>query len=255
MRVLLFANNWVGWQVARCLRNHGDDIVGAVIHPAERSKYKTQIVRSSGVNQDNVFLGPELKEPEIMKRIAALEPEIGVSAFFGYILKQRLLDLLPRGCVNIHSSLLPYNRGASAHVWGIVEGTPAGVTLHHIDLGVDTGDIIAQRQVQEEPADTGLTLYRRLERACVDLFDESWPAVREGSSERTPQPSTYGRSHRSRDQKTIEEIDLDETYTGKELIDKIRALTEPLSPGAYFRAGNGKVYIGVDLRYEEDIGD
>ncbi len=155
MRVLLFANNWVGWQVARCLRNQGDQIVGLVIHPEVRRKYGTQIVKTSQVAPENLFTGTELSEPSVLRRIAALKPELGVSAFFGYILKQHLLDFLPRGCVNIHSSLLPYNRGGSPHVWGIVEGTPAGVTLHHIDPGIDTGDIIAQRPVPVEQADTG----------------------------------------------------------------------------------------------------
>ncbi len=254
MRVLLFANNWVGWQVARCLRNQGDQIVGLVIHPEVRRKYGTQIVKTSQVAPENLFTGTELSEPSVLRRIAALKPELGVSAFFGYILKQHLLDFLPRGCVNIHSSLLPYNRGGSPHVWGIVEGTPAGVTLHHIDPGIDTGDIIAQRPVPVEQADTGLALYRRLENACVDLFDENWPMVRDGSARRVPQPKTAGSSHRARDQKAIEEIDLDRTYTGRELIDKIRALTEPLSSGAYFRAGKDKVYLRVELQYEEDPG-
>ena len=89
---------------------------------------------------------------------------------FGYILRPNFLRLIPRGCVNVHPALLPYNRGAYPNVWSIVDGSPAGVTIHFVDEGIDTGDIIAQAQVVIEPVDTGESLYRKLERGAVALF-------------------------------------------------------------------------------------
>lgn len=68
---------------------------------------------------------------------------------FGYrhILRKELLAVLPREPINLHISLLPYNRGAHPNFWAFHDQTPHGVTIHHIDGGVDTGDIIVQKEL------------------------------------------------------------------------------------------------------------
>jgi methionyl-tRNA formyltransferase len=253
MRVLFLGNNWVAWQLARCLREQGDGIVGLVLHPAERRTYGEQIVAASGVSAYRVFEGPELGRPETLRAIASLEPEIGVSALFGYILRRECLDLFPSGCINVHPALLPWNRGAYPNVWSLVDGTPAGATIHYVDEGVDTGDIIAQREVSVEPTDTGESLYRRLERACVELFRETWPRIRSGDVSRTPQDKAAGTTHRVRDVRVIDEIVPDRLYPARELIDRIRARTFIGYQGAYIRVGGKKVYLRLGLLDEDDI--
>src|SRR5207248_7068189 len=139
------------------------------------------------------------------------------------------------------------------NVWSIVDGTPAGVTLHYIDEHVDTGDIIAQREVLVDAADTGGTLYNKLERAAEALFCETWPLVRSGKAPRIPQGSG-GTYHRVRDVEAIDEIDLDRPYKAGDLINILRARSFPPHRGAYFRDGNRKVYIEVSLISEQGGG-
>jgi methionyl-tRNA formyltransferase len=252
MRVLLLANNWVGWQVARWLKERGDEIVGLVIHPPSRWKYRDEILSSLRLPADRIFDGSQLQQPKVLQAIRVLRADIGVSVLFGYILRPEFTGIFPKGVINLHPSYLPYNRGAHPNVWSIVEGTPAGASLHYIDAGVDTGDIIAQRQVPVEPVDTGETLYRKLERLCVDLFQETWPLILSGQTRRTRQPKP-GTCHRARDLERIDEIDLDRAYTGRELINILRARTFPPYAGAFFRHGERKIYVRVQFLTDEQL--
>jgi len=247
-RILFFGNNWVGWQVVDWLRTQGGQIVGLVLHPPERRRYAAEIIQAAGIKQAQIFDGAQLQEPAVLEAIKTLRPDLGVSALFGYILRRELLDLMPNGCINVHPAMLPYNRGAYPNVWSIVEDTPAGVTIHFMDEGVDTGDIIAQRQVPVEPVDTGASLYHKLEQTCIELFQETWPLIRSSQAPRIPQPQG-GTFHRTRDVARIDEIDLDRTYTARELINILRARTFAPYPGAYFRDGQRRVYVQLRLCY------
>lgn len=254
MRIVLLGNNWVGWQILRWLKEQGENIVGLVVHPTHKQKYGEEIINSAALDSSYVFDGSRLREPEILEAIKALRPDLGISVLFGYILRKEFLDFLPCGCVNIHPALLPYNRGAHPNVWSIVEGTPGGVTIHYIDQSVDTGDVIAQREVEVEPVDTGERLYRKLEQVAVELFEETWPLIRSGRAPRISQNKNQGTYHRVRDVEQIDEIDLNRTYTAKELIDVIRGRTFPPYQGAYFRHHGRKVYLRLQLLYEEELG-
>jgi methionyl-tRNA formyltransferase len=255
MRILFLGNNWVSWQVIHWLREQKEQIVGLVIHPSHKRKYGDEIIRSAQVSPAHIFDGSQLRQPDMLQAIKALRPDIGLSVLFGYILRPEILDLFPAGVVNLHPAYLPYNRGAYPNVWSIVERTPAGVTLHYIDAGVDTGDIIAQRQLPIEPVDTGEILYRKLERVCVDLFKETWPLIRSGRVPRIPQDRREGTYHHTRDVEHIDPIDLDRTYTARELIDIIRARTFPPYPGAHFIHQGRKVYLRLQLLYEEQLNE
>lgn len=153
--------------------------------------------------------------------------------------------------LNLHPSYLPYNKGANPNVWSIVEGTPAGATLHFIDPGVDTGDIVAQMTVPVEPVDTARTLYGNLERACVTLFENQWPAIRAGQIPRRRQDETAGTSHMQKDMRRLDRIELDKQYTSRELINILRARTFPPYPGAYYEDQGRRVYMRIQLSYNE----
>jgi methionyl-tRNA formyltransferase len=251
MRVLYLGNNWLGWELLKIIRQHGDEITTLVVHPPERRKFGTEIIETAGVDSNQILEAATLASPPALSVIRAAAPEIAVSVMFGYILRPNFLRLFPRGCVNVHPSLLPYNRGAYPNVWSIVDGTPAGVTIHFMDEGIDTGDVIAQAEVPVEPSDTGESLYRKLERRAVALFAEAWPRIRVGQIERKPQSKEVGTYHRIKDATRIDEIDLDRTYRAGDLIDIIRARTFTGYRGAYFRHGGRKVFLRLVLDADE----
>lgn len=253
MRIAYFGNNRLGLLVLKHLRDLGEDVVCLVVHPASKAKYRDELVSCFGGPKDRVFEAGALRDKGALEAIRALAPHIGLSVMFGYILREELLSIFPRGVINLHTSYLPYNRGAYPNVWSIVEGTPAGVTIHYMDSGVDTGDILARRKVPVDPVDTGQSLYYKLERAMLNLFKETWPKIKAGEIDRTPQSRGEGSYHSVRDVEKIDRIDLDRLYTGRELIDILRARTFSPYPGAYFESGGRRVYLRLKLVYEEDL--
>jgi methionyl-tRNA formyltransferase len=248
MRVVAFANNRVGRDLVRFLAQApATELVGLVVHTCERAASREQIIEQSGLEDGAILDAPKLRTEEGLHWLRRRAPDLGASIFFGHILKPAALELFGNGVVNIHPAYLPYNKGAFPNVWSIVDGTPAGVTLHFLDQGVDTGDIVARREVRVEPTDTGKALYHRLEEACVDLFEDTWPDILSGRANRTPQSVEEGTFHRSRDVEQIDPIDLDEQMSARDLINRLRARTFPPHEGCYFEKGGTKVFMRLQL--------
>ncbi|MDP7421461.1 MAG: formyltransferase family protein, partial [bacterium] len=224
-----------------------------ILHPPDKQKYGEEIKRSTDVKPECIFDGSKLRDPQVINAIQSLKPDIGLSILFGYILRSGFLSLFPQGCINLHPAFLPYNRGTYPNVWSIIDSTPAGATIHYIDEKIDTGDIINQKEVDVTPVDTGLSLYRKLEKSSLSLFKETWPSIRSGNAKRIPQKKTVGTCHRTKDVKNIDEIDLDKTYSGRELINRIRARTFPPFDGAYFRHNGDKIYLRLQLLHEDEL--
>ena len=252
MRYVYFANNRIGLHVLEYLVSVGDTPVALVVHPAGGAKFREEIAAASGLSSSQLFDGSALADPGMVAAIRRLEPDCGVSVFFDYILRPDLLALFPLGCVNLHPSLLPYNRGQWPNVWSLLDGTPSGVTLHYMDVGIDTGDIIDQREVPTAITDTGATLYRRLEDECLRLFRDTWPLFKAGKTGRKPQPSEVGSYHRTGDTASLDEIDLDRSYPARELLNLLRARTFAPYHGAYFIHEGRRIYVTIEFHQDSD---
>jgi methionyl-tRNA formyltransferase len=254
MRIVCLCNNWLGWQVLQWLVDQGQEIVGLVVHPQGQGKCLDEIRSVADKTGCELLEDSFITEPEGLEQIRSCKPDMAVSVLFRNILRKPFLDLFPKGCINLHPAFLPYNRGNYPNVWSIVEKTPAGVTLHYIDEGLDTGDIIAQEKVVVETTDTGGTLYRKLELAALELFQRTWPSIESGDAPRRPQSTDPGTCHRRTDVAAIDEIDLRCNYRAADLIDILRARTFPPYHGAYFRHNGKKIYLRLELS-EESLPD
>lgn len=201
--------------------------IGAVVvHPAERARGRDVfegIARESGA----VLLeAPSLREAGTIERLRRMGADWGMSAGFGYILRAPVFTAARHGTLNLHTSLLPWNRGAHPNVWTIVDETPAGVTLHWVDAGVDTGDILAQVKVPVTWHDTAQTLQARLLDAAVSLVEQSWPPTSALLAGRRPQPAG-GTVHRVADLATLDTLPLDEHMPVRRVLNILRARTFP----------------------------
>lgn len=141
---------------------------------------------------------------------------------FGYrhIIKKYVLDRFYKRAVNLHISYLPWNRGADPNFWSFFENTPKGVTLHYLDEGIDTGDIIAQSYIDYDiETDTLATTYERLIETGKTLFYNQWPLVRIGIVNAIPQDLTDGSFHKVKDKEPYMHLLTDGWYTPVKIIE------------------------------------
>lgn len=248
-RVVFLGNNQLAVRVLKYLTSQPQQLIGLVVHPMEKAKHKNKLLQLAKLPKTRIFQGDVINDSETIKQIKALEPDLLVSVMFGYILKQEILSVPKYGAVNLHPAYLPFNRGAHPNVWSIMDETPVGVTLHMIDEKVDRGKILTQRRIEILPTDTGKSLYQRLENEAYNLFIATWPKLVTGEIKPRRQ-SGQGSWHQVKDLAQLDEIDLDKKYTGRELINMLRARTFPPYKGAYFKAEGKKILVRVKLDFD-----
>lgn len=135
-----------------------------------------------------VFQPVKLRDGSALETIRALDPELIVVAAYGRILPDDILAYPAKGCINVHSSLLPKYRGAAPINWAILNGeTETGVTIMHMAHDLDAGDIIAQRATPIGPGETAEELFVRLAELGAELLTEVLPQIEDGTAPRTPQ--------------------------------------------------------------------
>jgi len=128
-----------------------------------------------------------------------------VSYGYRYILQRPIVSRFERRAINLHIAFLPWNRGADPNLWSYLEDTPKGVSIHLIDEGLDTGDILAQLELPLGNDETLRSSYDKLCREIENLFKRHWPAIRAGELRGTPQ-APGGTFHRKADRKPYEHL-------------------------------------------------
>lgn len=132
-----------------------------------------------------------------------LAPMIGpddwaISFGYRYLIGPVMLQKFRGKAVNIHISMLPYNRGADPNFWSFFDNTPKGITIHRIERGLDTGPIYDQCEMRFEPGHTLKTSYETLQRAASLHFAAIWDHIYDGTITPREQPEA-GTYHRSAD--------------------------------------------------------
>jgi len=108
-------------------------------------------------------------------------PDFIISYNYKYIISKEIIDCVGGKAINLHISYLPYNKGSHPNIWSFIEDTPKGVTIHYIDEGIDTGDIIVQKEVFiDEEKETLKSSYEILHKEIQELFKENWERIKTG---------------------------------------------------------------------------
>lgn len=128
-----------------------------------------------------------------------------ISYGYRHILRKDVLEKFSGKAINLHISYLPWNRGADPNFWSFVEDTPKGVTIHYLDEGVDTGDIIVQKEIMFDAGETLATTYEKLQGAIQDLFKQSWHNIKSGSCQRQKQVGN-GSTHKVKDKDRLSHL-------------------------------------------------
>ena len=135
-----------------------------------------------------VYQPTKLRDGTALETIRSLAPDLIVVAAYGRILPQEILDYPKYGCINVHSSLLPKYRGAAPIHWSILNGDKeTGVTIMHMALALDAGDIIAQAATPIDLNENVEQLHDRLAVMGAELLGKVVKAIADGTAPRTPQ--------------------------------------------------------------------
>ena len=239
-----------------------DYLLGAGFRPSalltpdpSRASHAAELTdRCNFLPRDRVFHGAQAFSPGAIESLRGLNLDVIVGVHFPLIVPQAVLDLPRQGMLNLHPAYLPYNRGWHTASWAILDQTPIGATLHFMDAGVDTGDVVHQRALDVLPSDTAHTLYQRLLRLELEVFKEAWPAFAAGNSKRRPQDHALATVHKRRDllDEAVQRIDLDAGVKAGDLIRRLRALTtDRWEEAAYFEAGGKRYRVRVEVREEK----
>lgn len=202
--------------------------------------------------QEDVSVTGVISTAEGLDDLVDLHPDLVISAGYRHIVPDEYLDIPPYGAINLHKSYLPHHRGANPNVWSILEEAPAGVSIHFMTSSVDAGPIIDRRMVSVAPDDTARTLYARLEREQKRQFRETWPAIRDGSTDPVEQEVDDGCHHLKKDFVDLWNLDLGESMRVGDCIDLLRALTFPPYENAHFTVDGEKYYLEIDIWHEDD---
>jgi methionyl-tRNA formyltransferase len=175
----------------------GHEVMLVVTQP-DRPQGRGMTLTAPPVKQAAIKLGlpvvqPEKirKNPEFQEQLTALKPDAIIVVGYGRIIPPWMLQLPPRGNINVHGSLLPKYRGAAPIQWAIANGeTITGVTTMRLDEGLDTGDILMKREMEIQPDDMAITLAPRMAAIGAELLVETLQGLANGSVHPIPQDNS-----------------------------------------------------------------
>jgi methionyl-tRNA formyltransferase len=240
MKLVILADNVVGLGIVQyLLGNYLEDLSLVVTMKKNEIYYAAKEKGVSVCIFDSV---------DVVLSMLPDEVDLGVLAWWPKILKGPLLEAPRYGFVNTHPSLLPHNRGKHYNFWALIEQAPFGVTLHKVDCGVDTGDIIAQQEIPYDWCDNGGTLYFKAQTAMVNLFCQTYPILRTGRFDSKPQNKEIGSFHHSSEIDKASKIDLNRIYQARDIINLLRARTFEGYPGCWFEEDGNRYEITIDIR-------
>lgn len=227
MRLLFMGTATFSVPVLDSLIESEHELIGVVTQP-DRPAGRGHRVRPSPVKERAQEAGLGVLQPKrasartFIETLRELSPDLIAVVAYGQILKRAVLDLPPRGCLNVHPSLLPKYRGAAPIHRAILDGeNETGVTIMLLDEGEDTGDIVLQQRVAIAPEDTSVTLAEKLADAAGPLLLQAIDLAVDGPPPHRPQDHSQA-THAPK--LTKAEAPIDWTRTARSIHDQIRGM-------------------------------
>ena len=207
MRIVFIGTGEIGVPTLQALLNSEHEVVAVVTQPdkpvgrdqrIEPPPIKKALIgttrppafakAAAGEPGALIFQPAKIKDPQIIDEIRGFAPDVIVVVAYGQILPRDVLEIPRLGCLNLHASLLPRWRGAAPIQAAIAAGDcETGITVMYMNEGLDTGDILLQRNVDILPNDTGGLLHNRLGQIAPEALLESLRLLAAGKAPRVPQ--------------------------------------------------------------------
>jgi len=254
MRIVLAGDREISVRVLDFIHARNVKLSGLCVSKGKKSSHAYELVKRCGyLSSREIIVGKLFREKQGLELLSELNPDYIIGVHFPYIIPKPVLAIPRLGVLNLHPAYLPYNRGWHTPSWSILEGTPYGATLHFMDEGIDTGDIVHQKEIKINIDDTAHSLYQRVLQAEYSVFTDCWSDIINESLKRKPQISNKGTAHKPDEllSPQVQMINLNSTIKVKEIFDRLRALsTNDISEAAYFIHDGKKYRVRIDIQPE-----
>jgi len=248
-RIIFAGDREIAFKTLRFIIENGHSPIGLMVSDTDKASHVKRLIGlCKGLDSSLVLKGAQFRSKKGIELLKKLRPDYIIGVHFPYIIPKNVLGIPLHGVLNLHPAYLPYNRGWNTPTWAIWEGDPYGATLHFMDEGMDTGDIILQKKIKILPDYTADTLYARVLDLEFEIFKKAWPHLVSGKFNRRPQSVKSGSTHKKGDINLIREIDLYKKVKAEDLIRLLRALTtNDIDESAYFKIGQKKYHIQIKI--------
>lgn len=252
MRIVFMGASELGWKCCRAILEMNQQIVGVFSIPRDFkiswSKNAVSNVQYFGFEDiareasvPLVYYDTSKPVSEYKVLLHQMKPDMLVVIGWYYLLPRSLRDIAPLGAVGIHASLLPKYRGGAPLVWAVINGeNRAGVSLFHLEDGVDTGDLIGQREFSIDDTDQIANVLRNATKSSVSLVKKYIPLLENGTAPRIIQDDTESTTFPQREPSDGVIAWKDQSVL--QVHNWVRAQSRPY-PGAFTYFGNEKVTI------------
>lgn len=241
MKIVFMGTPDIAGEVLKCLIDSRHEIQAVVTQP-DKPNQRGNGISFSPVKKIAMDAGIQVLQPEkaSSEEFAGVLREIGPDAIvvvaFGQILRKNILELPKYGCINVHGSLLPKYRGASPIQWAVINGDKeTGVTIMHMDAGIDTGDMILQEKIELAEDETAGSLFDRIAEMSGPVLLKALDEIEAGTAKRVKQDDDQA-SYVGMLKKSMGKLNFN--HSSRELESLIRGLIP--WPGAYTFV-NGKM--------------
>ena len=201
-----------------------------------------EILRDMAENENiPCFQVKNVNTNEFLEVIKKFDVDINVSMSFNQILKSEIINLAPKKFINCHAGALPFYRGRNILNWALINGEKEfGVTVHYVDEGIDTGDIILQNFYPISHEDRYADILARAQKACAETLYDALCKIHDNDFEVTPQEKIHKVGFYCSARKIGDEY-INWNWTSERIYNFVRGISEP-APGArtFF---DGKEYI------------
>lgn len=255
MKIVYMGTPELAGVILKDLLHSRHEVIGAVCQP-DKPKGRggkmafppvKEIALQAGIP---VFQPLKVKEDEFFETLQELNPDAIVVAAYGRILPKRILDLPKYGCINVHASLLPKYRGAAPIQWPVINGEEkTGITIMHMDTGIDTGDMILKEEIILEKKETAGSLHDKLAVCGGPLLLTALDLIEEGKAVREVQKEEEA-TFTSMLTKELGHIDF--TKSAVEIERLIRGLNPWPSAYCYLDGKTFKIWDGDVLEEEKE---
>ena len=248
MRVVFMGTPDIAATCLRKLLGDGFQVVGVYTQP-DRPKGRGMKLMPSPVKEVAleanipVFQPDNFREDETVEQLRALQPDVVAVVAYGRILPQKVLDIVPNGFINIHTSLLPAYRGSAPYQWAVLDGlTETGVSAQYMALKMDAGDVVGVSKTPVGPNETAGELLERLAVLSAELLADTLRKFEKGQLIPTPQDESQVTLAPMLD-KSMSPIDF--TKTAQQVHNQVRGLNPWPIATAKIGNQNFKVYSTV----------